>query len=150
MVHLAQGKRSDTLGSPHSRVSAPCKGKSFNPLCCYSYLIADLSVLKWNIICIFCSTPAPYLKAFALTGRDYFNTCTQGVASLALGLVLLAFQAVPVQILVLNIKYFPYVVRYTLVVGVFALMPFECSHHAYGDGQYNDFVSGFKHHLVKH
>ncbi|WP_337418516.1 hypothetical protein, partial [Prevotellamassilia timonensis] len=33
MEHIAQGKRSDTLGFPHSRVSAPCKGKSFNPLC---------------------------------------------------------------------------------------------------------------------
>ena len=74
MEHLAQGKRSDTLGHLHSRVSAPCKGKSFNPLCCYSYLIADLAVLKWNIVCIFCSTPAPFLKAFALTGRDCSNT----------------------------------------------------------------------------
>ena len=74
MEHIAQGKRSDTLGFPHSRVSAPCKGKSFNPLCCYFYLIADLAVLKRNIVCIFCSTPAPCLKAFALTGRDYSNT----------------------------------------------------------------------------
>ena len=74
MEHIAQGKRSDTLGFPHSRVSAPCKGKSFNPLCCYSYLIADLAVLKWNIVCIFCSIPAPCLKAFALTGRDCSNT----------------------------------------------------------------------------
>ena len=74
MEHIAQGKRSDTLGLPHSRVSAPCKGKSFNPLCCYSYLIADLAVLKWNIVCIFCSTPAPCLKAFALSGRDCSNT----------------------------------------------------------------------------
>ena len=74
MEHIAQGKRSDTLGLPHSRVSAPCKGKSFNPLCCYSYLITDLAVLKWNIVCIFCSTPAPCLKAFALTGRDCSNT----------------------------------------------------------------------------
>ena len=32
MEHIAQGKRSDTLGFPHSRVSAPCKGKSFTPL----------------------------------------------------------------------------------------------------------------------
>ena len=74
MEHIAQGKRSDTLGLPHSRVSAPCKGKSFNPLCYYSYLIADLAVLKWNIVCIFCSIPAPCLKAFALTGRDCSNT----------------------------------------------------------------------------
>ena len=74
MEHPAQGKRSDTLGLPHSRVSAPCKGKSFNPLCCYSYLIADLAVLKWNIVCVCCSTPAPCLKAFALTGRDCSNT----------------------------------------------------------------------------
>ena len=28
----------------------------------------------WNIVCIFCSTPAPCLKAFALTGRDWSNT----------------------------------------------------------------------------
>ena len=74
MEHIAQGKRSDTLGPPHSRVYAPCKGKSFNPLCFYSYLITDLTVLKWNIVCIFCSTPAPCLKAFALTGRDCSNT----------------------------------------------------------------------------
>ena len=98
MEHIAQGKRSDTLGLPHSRVSAPCKGKSFNPLCYYSYLIANLAVLKWNIVCIFCSIPAPCLKAFALSGRDCSNTRTQDVASLALGLVLLAFQAVPAQI----------------------------------------------------
>ena len=31
MVHIAQGKRSDTLGFPHSKVYAPCKGKSLNP-----------------------------------------------------------------------------------------------------------------------
>ena len=74
MEHIAQGKRSDTLGLPHSRVSAPCKGKSFNLLCRYSYLIADLAVLTWNIVCIFCSTAAPCLKAFALTGRDCSNT----------------------------------------------------------------------------
>ena len=74
MEHIAQGKRSDTLGFPHSRVSAPCKGKSFNPLCCYSCLIADLAVLKWNTVCIFCSILAPCLKAFALTGRDCSNT----------------------------------------------------------------------------
>ena len=74
MEHPAQGKRSDTLGLPHSRVSAPCKGKSFKPLCYYSYLIVDLAVLKWNIVCIFCSIPAPFLKAFALSGRDCSNT----------------------------------------------------------------------------
>ena len=74
MEHIAQGKRSDTLGLPHSRVSAPCKGKSFNPLCCYFYLIADLAALKRNIVCIFCSTPAPCPIAFALTGRDCSNT----------------------------------------------------------------------------
>ena len=72
MEHIAQGKRSDTLGLPHSRVSAPCKGKSFNPLCCYSYLIADLAVLKL----------LPLQGATAPT-RD-----TQGAASLALGYVL--------------------------------------------------------------
>ena len=48
MEHIAQGKRSDTLGLLHSRVSAPCKGKSFNPLCYHSYLIAKITVLKWN------------------------------------------------------------------------------------------------------
>ena len=73
MEHRAQGKRSDTLGTRVGAV-APCKGKSFNPLCCYSYLITDFAVLKWNIVCIFCSTPAPCLKAFALTGRDCSNT----------------------------------------------------------------------------
>ena len=36
----------------------------------------------------FCSTPAPCLKAFSLTGRDYSNTRTQGAALLALGYVL--------------------------------------------------------------
>ena len=37
----------------------------------------------------FCSTPAPCLKAFALTGRgDYTMRMPQGVASLALGYVL--------------------------------------------------------------
>ena len=71
---IAQGKRSDTLGFPHNWVSAPCKGKSFNPLCCYSCLIADLAVLKWNTVCTFCSILAPCLKAFALTGRDCSNT----------------------------------------------------------------------------
>ena len=30
MEHIAQGKRSYTLGFPHSRVSTPCKGKSLN------------------------------------------------------------------------------------------------------------------------
>ena len=88
MEHIAQGKRSDTLGVPHSRVSAPCKGKSFNPLCRYFYLIADLAALKWNTVCIFCSILAPCLKAFALTGRDCPTRDTQGVASLALGYVL--------------------------------------------------------------
>ena len=78
MEHLAQGKRSGTLGGSHSRVSAPCKGKSFNPLCCYSCLIADLAVLKWNTVCIFCSILAPCLKAFALTGRDCSNTWYPG------------------------------------------------------------------------
>ena len=117
MEHIAQGKRSDTLGLPHSRVSAPCKGKSFNPLCCYSYLIADLAVLKWNIVCIFCSTAAPCLKAFALSGRDCSNTRTQGVASLALGLVLLAFQAVPVQIRNLNfLLYFDFIAHAEVVI----------------------------------
>ena len=74
MERIAQGKRSDTLGFPHSRVSTPWKGKSINPLYCYSCLIADLAVLKWNTVCIFCSILAPCLKAFALTGRDCSNT----------------------------------------------------------------------------
>ena len=72
MEHIAQGKRSDTLGLPHSRVSAPCKGKSFNPLCCYSYLIADLAVLK----------------LLPLQGATASTRNTQGAASLALGYVL--------------------------------------------------------------
>ena len=37
-------------------------------------LLYLLEILKWNIVCIFCSTPAPCLKAFALTGRDCSNT----------------------------------------------------------------------------
>ena len=59
-----------------SRVGAvaPWKGKSLKPLFCYSYLIAELAVLKWNIVCIFCSILAPCLKAFALLGRDCSNT----------------------------------------------------------------------------
>ena len=93
MEHLAQGKRSDTLGFPHSRVSAPCKGKSFNPLCCYSCLIADLAVLKWNTVCIFCSILAPCIKAFALTGRDCSNTRYPGCRFACPGLcVPLGFQ----------------------------------------------------------
>ena len=63
MVHIAQGKRSDTLGFPHSRVSAPCKGKSF------------ISIP--NIEC-FCPFRASIL----------WQSVTQGVASLALGCVL--------------------------------------------------------------
>ena len=55
-----------------------CKGKSFTPLCCYSCLIADLAVLKWNTVCIFCSILAPCLKAFALTGRDCSNAWYPG------------------------------------------------------------------------
>lgn len=43
-------------------------------------------------------------KAFALTGRNCPTRDTQGAASLALGLALLAFQAVPVQIRNLNYK----------------------------------------------
>ena len=85
MEHIAQGKRSDTLGHPHSRVSAPCKGKSLNPLCCYFYLIADLAVLKWKIVCIFCSTAAPCIKALPLQGATAPTRDTQGAASLALG-----------------------------------------------------------------
>ena len=88
MEHIAQGKRSDTLGLPHSRVSAPCKGKSFNPLCCYSYLIADLAVLKWNIICIFYSHLRHVLKLLPLQGATAPTRDTQGAASLALGYAL--------------------------------------------------------------
>ena len=88
MEHIAQGKRSDTLGFPHSRVSAPCKGKSFTPLCCYSCLIADLAVLKWNTVCIFCSILRHVLKLLPLQGATAPTRDTQGVASLALGYVL--------------------------------------------------------------
>ena len=51
---------------------------------------------------------APWLNAFALSGRVNIICCgiTQGVASLALGLMLLAFQAVPVQIRNLSIIIF--------------------------------------------
>ena len=85
MEHPAQGKRSDTLGLPHSRVSAPCKGKSFNPLCCYSYLIADLAVLKWNIVCIYFQHLRHVLKLLPLQGATAPTRDTQGVATLALG-----------------------------------------------------------------
>ena len=90
MEHIAQGKRSDTLGFPHSRVSAPCKGKSFTPLCCYSCLIANLTVLKWNTVCIFCSILAPCLKAFALSGRDCSNTRYPGCRFACPGLCAIA------------------------------------------------------------
>ena len=87
MEHIAQGKRSDTLGFPHSRVSAPCKGKSFNPLC-YSYLIAKFVVLKWNIACVFCSRMRHSLKLLPLQGATAPTRDPQGAASLALGYVL--------------------------------------------------------------
>ena len=52
-------------------------------------LLYLLEVLKWNIVCVFYSTPAPCLKAFALSGRgDSTMRKPQGVASLALGYVL--------------------------------------------------------------
>ena len=85
MEHPAQGKRSDTLGLPHSRVYAPCKGKSLNPLCCYSYLIADLAVLKWNIVRIFVQHLRHVLKLLPLQGATAPTRDTQGAASLALG-----------------------------------------------------------------
>ena len=79
-------------GFPHSRVSAPCKGKSINPLYCYSCLIADLAVLKWNTVCIFCSILAPCLKAFALTGRVFkigFKKLTQILSKNTLNVLLI-------------------------------------------------------------
>ena len=96
MEHIAQGKRSDTLGDPTiNNIDAPWKGKSINPLCCYSCLIADLAVLKWNTVCIFCSIFAPCLKAFALTGRDCSNTWYPGCRFACPGLcVPLGFQPV--------------------------------------------------------
>ena len=57
-----------------------CKGKSFNPSCCYSCLIADLAVLKWNTVCIFCSMIVPCLNAFALSGRHYISSCEPRVS----------------------------------------------------------------------
>ena len=36
----------------------------------------------------YCSIPASWFNAFALTGHNFSNTITQGVASLALGYVL--------------------------------------------------------------
>ena len=81
MEHIAQGKRSNTLGLPHSRVSAPCKGKSFNPLC-YSYLIADLAYVY------FVQQLRHVLKLLPLQGATAPTRDTQGVASLALGYVL--------------------------------------------------------------
>ena len=88
MEPIAQGKRSDTLGLPHSRVYAPCKGKSFNPLCCYSYLTTDLAVLKWNIVCISYSHLPHVLKLLPLQGATAPTRDTQGAASLALDYVL--------------------------------------------------------------
>ena len=88
MEHTAQGKRSDTLGFPHSRVSAPCKGKSFNPLCCYPCLIADLAVLKRNIVYIFFQYLRQVLKLLPLQGATAPTHDTQDAASLALGCVL--------------------------------------------------------------
>ena len=88
MEHIAQGKRSDTLGFPHSRVSAPCKGKSFNPLCCYSCLIADLAVLKGTPYVYFVQYLHHVLKLLPLQGATAPTRDTQGVASLALGYVL--------------------------------------------------------------
>ena len=85
MEHIAQGKRSDTLGFPHSRVSAPCKGKSFNPLCCYSYLISDLAVLIWNIVLYFVQQLHHVLKLLPFQGATAPTRDTQGAASLALG-----------------------------------------------------------------
>ena len=85
MEHIAQGKRSDTLGFPHSRVSAPCKGKSFNPLCCYSYLIADLAVLKGTSYVYFVQQLHYVLKLLPLQGATAPTRDTQGAASLALG-----------------------------------------------------------------
>ena len=88
MEHPAQGKRSDTLGFTYCRASAPCKGKSFNPLCCYSYLIADLAVLKWNIVCVFVQHLPHVLRLLPLQGATAPTRDTQGAASLALGYVL--------------------------------------------------------------
>ena len=87
MEHIAQGKRSDTLGFPHGRVSAPCKGKSFTPLC-YSCLIADFAVLKWNTVCIFVQYLRHVLKLLPFQGATVPTRDTQGAASLALGWVL--------------------------------------------------------------
>ena len=61
-------------------------------------MIADLAVLKWNIVCIFVQHLRHVLKLLPFQGATAPTRDTQGVASLALGLVLLAFQAVPVQI----------------------------------------------------
>ena len=70
-----------------------CKGKSFNPLCCYSYLIADLAVLKWNTVCIFGSMIVPCLNAFALSGRHYISSCEPRVSlRLPWAMCLLGFQ----------------------------------------------------------
>ena len=88
MEHIAQGKRSDTLGFPRSRVSAPCKGKSFNPLCYYPCLISDLAVLKRNNVCIFFQYLRYVLRLLPLQGATAPTHDTQGVASLALGYVL--------------------------------------------------------------
>ncbi len=82
MNSIVQGKRSDTLGFPHSKVSAPCKGKSFNPLCCYPCLIADLAIVY------FVQYLRHVLKLLPLQGATAPTRDTQGAASLALGYVL--------------------------------------------------------------
>ena len=65
-----------------------CKGKSFNPLCCYSCLIADLAILKWNTVLYFVQYLRHVLKLLPLQGATAPTRDTQGVASLALCYVL--------------------------------------------------------------
>ena len=117
-------------GFPHSRVSAPCKGKSLTPLCCYSCLIADLAVLKWNTVCIFCSILAPCLKAFALTGRDCSNTRYPGCRFACPGLcATLGFQpALAKSETWIRICYI-YMVWGIFSVFLFCLLP-DCWHSA--------------------
>ena len=72
MASIAQGKRSDTLGSSHSVLHAPCKGKS-----------------KHNRL---------YFSAFALTGRNlHGNIIPRAPLRLPLGYELLPLQGVPVK-----------------------------------------------------
>ena len=73
-------------------------------------MIADLAVLNGTSYVYFVQYLRHVLKLLPFQGATAPTRDTQGAASLALGLVLLAFQAVPVQIrnlssLIFNMRY---------------------------------------------